>query len=52
MTTTAQEPSVVKETVTLDNLPELVYVTALSTLHAGYVFEAEINGDSTKMFVK
>ena len=32
------------------DLPIMVHVTAPATLPAGYTFEAEINGDPTKLF--
>jgi hypothetical protein len=32
------------------DLPMMVHVTAPATLPAGYTFEAEINGDHTKLF--
>ena len=32
------------------DLPMMVHVTAPATLPAGYTFEAEINGDPTKLF--
>lgn len=33
-----------------EELPLLVHVTAPATLTAGYTFEAEINGDPSKLF--
>lgn len=32
------------------DLPMMVHVSAPATLPAGYTFEAEINGDPTKLF--
>ena len=32
------------------DVPLMVHVTAPATLPAGYTFEAEINGDSNKLF--
>jgi hypothetical protein len=32
------------------DLPLMVHVTAPATLPAGYTFEAEINGDPSKLF--
>ena len=32
------------------DLPLMVHVTAPATLPAGYTFEAEINGDASKLF--
>jgi hypothetical protein len=32
------------------DLPMMVHVTAPATLPAGYTFEAEINGDPSKLF--
>ena len=37
-------------TLVRPDLPMMVHVTAPATLPAGYTFEAEINGDPTKLF--
>ena len=47
MATTAPTP---QKNLVRPDLPMMVHVTAPATLPAGYTFEAEINGDPTKLF--